>query len=795
MSESVVGKRIPKVDAQEKVTGKAIYAGDMRMPGMYYGKIVRCWEYAHANVKKLDFTEALKVPGVVKILGPDDVTQKGYNTTVMKLLVPESFGEVFGEIADLNIFNRRVKHQGDAICGVIAKNEEAAERAAEKIKVTYEPLPIFMTAEASKAEGAKKNGLLFTPLKPGNLACELPDAFFPGKAYGWNDKDGKTTKDLWKKCDLIVEDNFYVPKQKQCQMENHSYVAYYDERSRLNIWTSTQMAKPVQMLIAELFELPLSRVRLVQTTVGGGFGCRLGMVGEPHACALAMAVPGHPVRTEMLREEDWVASETRYPGKIWMKMGFKKDGTPVCIEAHYTARKGGYYTHGLGPPFCGAAFVHGMYKWEAMAMQADAYFTNEVPTGAYRGYGNPQITFVQEQLVDHMCNELGIDQVEWRKKWHKSIGDETWLKGVTYASDGLNDCLDMAAKEIGWKEKKKKYAKQTGTKRRGIGVAIMNHTSGAWPMLLEHTTCTAKLNEDCTVELMAQISDLGTGGHTAMTQMAADTLGFPLEDIHLKTGDSDYSGFDIGAHASRTVYCAGPAIIESCESVKKQLLERAAQLLEARVEDLTMDRNKIISLKGNPDKKIDARRIAKDAVYNFIDPVSGKNIGIPGQIQGYSSFFAKHCSPPFGACFSEVEVDIETGEVKVLNLVNGHDIGKAIHPPSVEGQLEGGAQQGLGFVLTEEYAYDDKGRVLNNDFTDYKMLGPSDMPNAKIILVETAPDPIGPMGAKSCGESALMGPIGSVANAIYDAIGIQMTEAPITAEKILKAIKEKGIQK
>jgi xanthine dehydrogenase molybdenum-binding subunit len=792
---SVVGKRIPKIDAREKVTGKAIYAADMRMPGMYYGKIVRCWEYAHARVKKLDFSAAEKVPGVVRIVGPDDVTKKGYNTTVMKLLVPETFNEVFGEIADLNIFNRVVKHQGDAICGVIARTEEAAERAAAKIKVTYEPLPVYMTCEESKAEGKKKNGYLFTPLKPGNLACELPEAFFPGKSYGWNDKNGRTPAEMWKECDLIVEETYEVPKHKQCQMENHAYVAHYDDRGRLNCWTSTQMPKPVQMLIAELFELPLSRVRVVQTTVGGGFGVRLGMIGEPHACALAMTVPGHPVRTEMLREEDWVASESRGPAVIWMKMGFKKDGTPVCIDAHFTARKGGYYTHGLGPPFCGAAFVHGMYKWQSMAMRADAYFTNEPPYGAYRGYGNPQITFAQEQLIDRMCNELGIDHVEWRKKWHKSIGDETWLKGVTYASDGLNDCLEMAAREIGWKEKKKKYAKQTGTKRRGIGVAVMNHTSGAWPMLLEHTTCTAKLNEDCTVELIAQISELGTGGHTTMTQMAADTLGFPMEDIHLKSGDSDYSGFDIGAHASRTLYCAGPAIIEACESVKKQLLERASQLLEARVEDLQMDSNKIISVKGNPQKKIDARKIAKDGVYNFQDPATGKNIGIPGQIQGYSSFFAKHCSPPFGACFSEVEVDIETGEVKVLNLVNGHDIGKAIHPPSVEGQLEGGAQQGLGFVLSEDYVYNDKGLVLNNDFTDYKMLGPSDMPNAKIILVETAPDPIGPMGAKSCGESALMGPIGSVANAIYDAIGIQMTHAPVTAERVLAAIKKHGVKK
>ena len=175
MSGPVVGKRIPKVDSREKVTGKAIYAGDMRMPGMLYGKIVRCWEHAHARVKKIDFTDALKVPGVVKCVGPDDVTQKGYNTTIMKLLVPEIFGEVFGEIADLNIFNRVVKHQGDAVCGVIAKTEEIAERAAAKIKITYEPLPIYMTCDASKAEGAKKNGYLFTPLKPGNLAFDLPE--------------------------------------------------------------------------------------------------------------------------------------------------------------------------------------------------------------------------------------------------------------------------------------------------------------------------------------------------------------------------------------------------------------------------------------------------------------------------------------------------------------------------------------------------------------------------------------------------------------------------------------------
>ena len=206
-----------------------------------------------------------------------------------------------------------------------------------------------------------------------------------------------------------------------------------------------------------------------------------------------------------------------------------------------------------------------------------------------------------------------------------------------------------------------------------------------------------------------------------------------------------------------------------------------------------MNSKKVISVKGTPSKSIDAREIAKQGVYNFFDPVSGKQIGIPGQIQGYSSFLANHCSPPMGACMSEVEVDTETGQVKVLELVNAHDIGKAIHPPSVEGQLEGGAQQGLGFVTTEDIYYDEKGLCLNNDFTDYKMFGASDMPAENhVTLIESAPDPVAPFGAKSCGESALMGPIGSVANAIYDAIGIQITEAPITPERVLAAIKKNG---
>ena len=278
---AVIGKSVPRIDTRAKVTGRAQYADDFRFPGMLYGKIVRCWEYAHARVKELDISEAAKLDGVVKILTPKDVTQQMYNTGVLDLMVPEEVGKnLLGDIADQNLFTDHVRHQGDGICGIIAQSEEIAEKAASLIKVTYEPLPVYLTAAESMQEGAEQ----FTPQKPGNKAFELPEQMFPDKAYGWGDVDA-----AMKEADLIVEDTFYVCKQKQCQMEPHTYLALFDDEGRLHCWTSTQMPKCVHNKLARFFELPMSRVHVTQTTVGGGFGGRLGMIAEPEVCAMAMA--------------------------------------------------------------------------------------------------------------------------------------------------------------------------------------------------------------------------------------------------------------------------------------------------------------------------------------------------------------------------------------------------------------------------------------------------------------------------------------------------------------------------
>ena len=783
MSEFItVGKNEERVDIKSKVLGSAVYAADIQLPGMLHGKIVRCYEHAHARVLSLDLSAAAAAPGVVKVLGPGDVTSKAFNKSVIDLMASKTEAQMLGDIEEQHIFTDHVKFYGDGIAGIIATSEEAAERAASLVVVEYEPLPVYLTPEESAAPDAVQ----FTPLKPGNMAFELPEEMFPGNALGWGDVDK-----AFEEADIIVEDTFYTPKQKQCQMEPNSYLALYDDEGRLNCWMSSQMPKLVHEKLARLFEMPMSQVKVNQTVVGGGFGARLGMVLEPEVCAMALAVPGRPVKIQQPREEDWLTSPSRHPSRYWMKLGFKKDGTPVACDAKSVNFKGGYYLDGSALASTTGFWLQGMYRFDNLRYKGESYFTNQPTCGAFRGYGNPQTNFVLEQLVERACIELDIDPMAWRRKWHKVVGDMSWLNATPYTSCALDECLDQGAEAIGWEEKRKKYANQTGVKRRGIGLAVGNHTSGAFPMILEHTTCTVHLNEDATATVLVACSDMGQGSHTTLRQIAAETLGWPLSDVRLDTGDSDANGFDIGAHASRTLYVGGSAIMKACNDAKQQLFDRAARILEVDSDELDMVDKKIF-VKASPDRSVAAEDICRVGIYNFINHATGEPEGELGQIQGYSSYKPEQNSPPFFATFVELEVDTETGEVELLELVSSHDIGRAIHPAICEGQMEGGAQQGMGMVLTEETYFDEKGFATNNSFTDYKMLGPSDMPKMTSILVEN-PDPYGPFGAKSVGEAGLVTPVGATANAIFQATGIQFTEGPITPEKILHAIQDRGL--
>ncbi|MBW2370090.1 MAG: molybdopterin-dependent oxidoreductase [Deltaproteobacteria bacterium] len=777
---NVVGKRVPKVDARAKVTGRALYADDIYMPGMLYGKIVRCWEYAHARVTELDVSEAKKMPGVVKILTPEDITKyPTYNTGVMDMFASDAANEAWGELAEQPIFATHVKHQGDAICGIVAKSEEEAERAADKIRVVYEPLPVYLTDEESKQPDAVQ----FHPDKPNNMAYKVPGVMFPEGYYGYGDVD----KGL-EEADLVYEEKYYVPKQKHCQMEPHCYIAVFDDKGRLEVWTSTQMPKPVHNKLSRIFGLPMTKVKVNQVVIGGAFGGRLGLVGEPFVCAMAMAVPGRPIKVNYTREEDWITSESRNPGFWKLKMGFKKDGTPVAYDGYFATLKGGYYTH-AGVVLVAGLLSRAHYKWENWRYDGESYFTNQAPCGAFRGYGNPQQSFAMEQLIQRMCNETGIDPVEWRIKWHREAGEDIYGFGIPIQSCGATEALIKGADAFNWKEKKEKYAKQTGLKRRGVGMMLGVHASAGFPVLLEHTVAMVKLNEDATAVVNCSISDLGCGNHTAITQIAAETLGFPMEDVFLLAGDSDANAFDIGAHSSRTIWTAGLAVKEACEDAVRQMLEKAAKHLKVDPKDLEM-KDKKIFVKDNPDQVVDLADMLWKGIYAFMDPETFQFPFERGQIIGKGDFMPFANNPAWYACFVEVEVDMETGEWKLIECCYVNDIGQAIHPPSVEGQLEGGIQQGIGYALTEEIYYDANGLCLNNSFTDYKMLGPSDMPKCDIHLLET-PEPYGPYGGRGAGEGGLIGPVAAAANAISNAAGVQITHGPITPEKILKALKAK----
>jgi xanthine dehydrogenase molybdenum-binding subunit len=694
-------------------------------------------------------------------------------------MVPPTLVKPFGDIDDQKIFaDGRVKHYGEAICAIIATTEAAAEHAASKVIVEYEPLPVYLNAEASKHPDA----IQFDARKPGNLAFQLPELMFPNNIMGHGDVEAGFAE-----ADLIIEDTLYTNKQKQCQMEPNSYIALYDDDEKLTCWTSTQMPKCVQSKLATIFEVPVSRMKLVQTTVGGGFGARLGMVLEPQVCALAMAMPGHPIKIQSPREEDWLTSPSRHPGDWKVKLGFKKDGTPVAAQANFASYKGAYYLDGSGVAATTGGWLQAVYKWQNLAYKGETYFTNQPVCGAYRGYGNPQQTFVMESMIDRALEQLDIDPVEWRMKWHKQVGDGSWFPDVPYSSVAIDPCLEKGAQAIGWKEKREKYKNQSGTVRRGVGVGVTTHTSGAFPMLLEHTVCSIKLNEDASANLTFACSDLGQGSHTALRQIAAEALDFPIDDISLNTQDGDITGFDIGAHASRTLYVGGGAVMEAVNDAKRQVFERAARLLEANADDLEL-KDKQVFVKGSPSKSVSLKEMLGASVFNFDVSLETGPSFKEGQIEGYSSYNPPHCSPPWAATFIEVEVDMETGEYELIEMVNTHDIGRAINPAIVEGQMEGGAQQGLGMALSEELYFSEDGKVLNNGFTDYKMLGPSDMPKMTNIIIEE-PDPFGPFGAKSVGETGLCTPVGAVANAIYHATGVSVTDLPITPEKVLKAIK------
>ncbi|MGI6630855.1 MAG: xanthine dehydrogenase family protein molybdopterin-binding subunit [Bacillota bacterium] len=763
-----VGKRITQVDVAPKATGEARYTADIKLPGMLVGKVLHS-PYPHANIKKIDTSKALALPGVEAVITFEDTPKVPYARSYRDEPMNAS-GTM--QHSDEYILNEKCRYMGDHIAAVAAVDEKTADLALDLIEVEYEVLPFYIEPKDAMQPGA----VPIHEWAPNNVPVVIssPPPYL---------KQGNVEKGL-AESDVVIEETFFCSKQVGCHIETQACVANVDSNGRITVYSPSQLPHLFRRELAKMFKTSVGNINVVSPYVGGSFGIRLSCHNEPIAIALAMKAR-KPVKLVNTKEEDFTELDTRTPEYITIKMGFKKDGTLHAYYIDVTTWAGGYL--GRAQLAGGIILTWGLghYRCPNTDGRVKIVYTNTTPTGAMRGFGNPPLAWAAEQAMDMAAEKLGMDPVELRLKNVKKAGEPSNMC-LPLESCYEADCLIEGAKAIGWKDKFGKL-QQEGKVKRGVGVACMMHCSGAHPLLLEHSGAIIKFNEDGTASLMVNPGSPGTHIWGALAQIAAEELGIYPEDFNIVAGTTDGSLFDLGSHASRSTYVTGNAVLEAAKKAKGRLLARAAKTLGVSPDELDIKDRKIF-VKAAPEKFITVADVCFDAIYNFV--------GECETIMGAASWDSKYTSPPTAAYFAEVEVDTETYEVKVINFVTAQDCGTAINPMTVEGQCEGGLQQGLGYALTEDYYINrETGKCESDNFTTYKIPGTLDMPeNTKVIIINK-PDPKGPFGAKGVGEPGSVGVTPAIGNAIYNAIGVRITDLPVTPEKIYAHLRQKAKSK
>ncbi|MHB2018682.1 MAG: xanthine dehydrogenase family protein molybdopterin-binding subunit [Candidatus Xenobia bacterium] len=755
----VVGKNVQKVDAVKLATGRGKFVDDRELRGLLHCKLL--WSpHAHARIKRIDISKAEKLPGVHCVLTYQNVPRVPYTTAGQGHPEPSPYDNV--------MFDSKVRYVGDRVAAVAAETPEIAEQALKLIDVEYEVLPAVFDQREAMREGAPvihdetdTHGMFD---RNRNMAAHL-------EAEMGNVEQGL------KDADVVVEREYSVPYVQQTPIEPHICIGYLDEDNRLTLYSSTQVPFHARRIAARVIGIPVKRVRVIKPRIGGGFGAKQEVLIEDVVGMLALRTK-RPVRLELTRAEEFVSSRTRHPQFIRMRMGLKRDGTITTVDMHCIGNTGAYGSHALTVHSVTGSKCLSLYRAANRRFQADVCYTNLPVAGAFRGYGAPQGYFALESHVDECAKAIGMDPIELRMKNVVRQGDNLPMtvllgegkEGHDHVIDsyGVEECMKRGQNAIGWG---KRNGKASGPRRHGIGMALLLHGSGIPG--IDMGAAWVKMNEDGSFNLQVGATDLGTGADTVMAQIAAEALAVDAKDIIVYSSDTDFTPFDVGAYASSTVFISGNAVRKACEEVRRQILQVATELLGEPAE--RCEGGKAFGKSG---KHVTYSQICLHSLYAHNQ----------FQIQGVGSHVTHACPPPFETQFAEVEVDTETGEVKVLHFVTAVDCGKAVHPKLAEGQVEGGVTQGLGYALTEQICFDDKGRTVNADFTGYKIFSAADMPKMTTILVETH-EPTGPFGAKSIAEIPIDGPAPAVANAVANAIGVRVHHLPITPEKVLQALR------
>lgn len=776
----VINSRARRLDTPAKATGRAVFVDDISKPGMLFGALLQS-PFAHAKILNIDTSEAKRLPGVKCVVTTQEAGSIPYGVS------PARYDETL-------FCSDRVRYVGDEIAAVAAVDLETAEKAVELIKVDYEELPAVFTIEDAMADGAPQLHDKF----PGNLCAEVHQEFGDVAA-------------AFEQCDLIKTTTMQSKRQDGGFIETQGCIAEVDHAGNLTLTSSTQVPHYVQRTVAMVLGLDVGKVRVIKPYVGAGFGIKASANPMELACCLLAMRTKKPVKMNYSREQVFMYGRARHAFSHKLTVGVKKDGTLMALEHEAYLDGGAYSSFGIATVYYSGSLLAGPYKLPNMKYDGYRVYNNKPACGAQRGHGAVIARAAFEQQLDMIAEELGIDPLELRQKNMMETGDTT-CNDLNMSSFGMAECLNAVTEGSGWKSKKGKLPPG-----KGIGLACGFFVSGAgYPIYRSdtyHGTVIVKLTEDGgTVLVYTASAEIGQGSDTTFAMIVAEALGVPLEFVRLESGDTDM-GVDLGAYSSRQTLMTGHAAKEAAEDVKRQVIAVLAEELNLPVDAIDIRNGTIVFNRddvdfsdlrtryikehrgwtdnpdGGPLTFKEASRMAYLAKGSIVGTGKYKPVNLGGKFKGA----AVGTSPAYGcsAQVMEVSVDRETGQVTIEKVTDAHDCGKAINRTSVEGQMEGSISMGIGEAMHEEVKFDEKGRVINDDLAEYKLVTALDMPPVEAIIVEPN-EPNGPFGAKEVGEGAIMPTIPALLNAIYDATGIRIFELPLTPQRVHAALQQKA---
>lgn len=760
MRMKYVNQPIRKKDAMALVTGKPVYTDDIAPKDCLVVKVLRS-PHAHAEILEIKKDIAEKLPGIVCVLTYEDVPQKRFTMAGQTYPEPSPY--------DRLILDKRVRFVGDAVAIVAGETEKAVDQAMKVIKVKYDVLePVLDFHEA------KDNPILVHPEDNWQALCPVGADNKRNLCASGLEEHGDVDKVI-AESDVVVENTYHTKAVQQTMMETFRTYTQMDTYGRLNIISSTQVPFHVRRILSNALDIPKSKIRVIKPRIGGGFGAKQTVVAEVYPAIVTLKT-GRPAKIIYTREESLIASSPRHEMEIKVRIGANKDGHIRGIEVKTLSNTGAFGEHGpTTVGLSGHKSIPLYSKAEAFRFQYDVVYTNKMSAGAYRGYGATQGIFAVESAINELAVKLNMDPVALREMNLTREGDVMHAYyGETANSCTLDRCLERTAEMIGWKEKYPRRVMPDG-KIRGVGIAMAMQGSGI--SSVDTGSVSIKINDDGFYALTIGASDMGTGCDTILSQMAADCLDCSVDDIIVYGVDTDVSPYDSGSYASSTTYVTGMATVKACQTLVDKMKAYGAEKLGCSVDDVEFDGEKVYSLKDG-------------------SSISRKDIGNAIMCAGENALFATeaHSSPvsppPFMAGAVEVEVDPETGSVKLIDYAAVVDCGTVVNPNLARVQVEGGLVQGIGMALHENITYNEKGELAENSLMQYKIQTRMDMGKLRVEF-DSSYEPTGPFGAKSIGEIVINTPAPAIAQAIYNATGLRFTELPITPEKIAMGMIDK----